>query len=71
MVLCWCRLMYLEFTLRETLCTLLRCYERALRFFGGRCQEYWHDNMPTVVAERRGKLARFQPQFLAYAGFHG
>lgn len=71
MVLCWSRLLYLEFTLRETLVTLLRCYERALRFFGGRCREYWHDNMPTVMAERLGKLQRFTTGFLAYAGFHG
>lgn len=71
MVLCWSRLLYLEFTLRETLATLLRCYERALRFFGGRCREYWHDNMPTVVAERLGKLKRFTTGFLAYTGFHG
>jgi transposase len=71
MVLCWSRLLYLEFTLRETLPTLLRCYERALRFFAGRCREYWHDNMPTVVAERLGRLRRFTTGFLAYVGFHG
>jgi len=71
MVLCWSRMMYLEFTLRETLPTLLRCYQRALNFFGGRCREYWHDNMPTVVAERLGKLARLTTGFLAYVGFHG
>lgn len=71
MVLCWSRMLYLEFTLRETLPTLLRCYERALAFFGGRCREYWHDNMPTVVAERVGRLARFTTGFFAYAGFHG
>jgi len=71
MVLCWSRMLYLEFTLRETLPALLRCYERALRFFGGLCHEYWHDNMPTVVIERLGRLVRFIPKFLAYAGFHG
>lgn len=71
MVLCWSRLLYLEFILRQTLAALLRCYERALRFFGGRCKEYWHDNMPTVIAERLGKLKRFTTGFLAYAGFHG
>ncbi len=71
MVLCWSRMLYLEFTLRETLPALLRCYERALRFFGRRCHEYWHDNMPTVVLERLGRLIRFTPRFLAYAGFHG
>ena len=71
MVLCWSRLLYLEFTLRETLPTLLRCYQRALRFFGGLCREYWHDNMPTVVAERLGRLKRFTVGFEAYVGFHG
>lgn len=71
MVLCWSRMLYLEFTLRETLPALLRCYERALRFFGGLCREYWHDNMPTVVLERAARLVRFTPKFLAYAGFHG
>ena len=69
MVLCFCRMLYLEFTQRETLPTLLRCYERALKFFGGACHEHWHDNMPTVVAERHGQLVRFTTSFLAYAGF--
>lgn len=71
MVLCYSRMLYVEFTLRETLPALLRCYERALRFFGGRCQEYWHDNMPTVIAERVGTLKRFTRGFLAYVGWHG
>ena len=71
MVLCWSRLLYLEFTLRETLPTLLRCYEQALHFFGGVCRENWHDGMPTVAVERLGKLKRLTVRFLAYAGFHG
>ncbi len=71
MVLCWSRMLYLEFTLRETLATLLRCYENALQFFCGLCREYWHDNMSTVVAERVGNLRRFTAQFDVYRGFHG
>jgi transposase len=71
MVLCWSRMLYVEFTLRETQGALLRCYERALRYFGGLCREYWHDNMPTVVAEREGTLVRPAAKFDAYAGFHG
>ena len=71
MVLCWSRLLYLEFTLRQNLPALLRCFERALAFFGGRCREYWLDNMSTAVLERRGRLARLTPGFLAYCGFHG
>lgn len=69
MVLCWSRMLYLEFTQRETLPTLLRCYERAVNFFGGVCKEYWHDNMPTVVVEHISHLVRFTNSFLAYAGF--
>lgn len=61
---------YLEFTLSETLPALLRCHERAIRFLGGLHREYWYDNMLTVVAERMGKLVRFSPKFFAYAGFH-
>jgi transposase len=71
MVLCWSRMLYLEFTLSETLPALLRCFQRALQFFGGRCLEYWLDNMPTVVAERVGHLIRLTPLFQAYRGFHG
>ena len=71
MVLCFSRMLYVEFTLRETLPALLRCYQRALQFFGGRCREYWHDNMRTVVAERVGRLWRLTPKFEAYRGFHG
>jgi transposase len=71
MVLSWSRMLYIEFTLRETLPAFLRCFERALRFFDGRCREYWFDNMPTVVAERVGRLARLTPRFAAYGGFHG
>lgn len=61
---------YLEFTLSETLPALLRCHERAIRFFGGLHYQYWYDNMPTVVAERMGKLVRFTDKFFAYSGFH-
>lgn len=71
MVLCYSRKLYLEFTRRETMGALLRCYERALRYFGGTCREYWHDNMPTVMAERAGTLVRFTARFWAYAGYHG
>jgi len=71
MVLCYSRKLYVEFTMRQTLGALLRAYERALRYFGGTCAEYWHDNMPTVMAEREGSLVKFTAGFWAYAGFHG
>lgn len=70
MVLCYSRKLYVEFTRRETLGSLLRSDDRALRYFGGVCREYWHDNCPAVLAERAGSLVRFTARFWAYAGFH-
>lgn len=71
MVLCWSRLIYLEFTLSANLESFLRRHENAFRFAGGVPQEIWYDNLATAVAERRQKLIRFNPRFLAYSGFHG
>lgn len=71
MVLCWSRLLYLEFTLSANLESFLRRHENAFRFLGGAPREIWYDNLATAVAERKQKLIRFNPRFLAYAGFQG
>ncbi len=71
MVLCWSRILYLEFTLSACLESFLRRHENAFHFFGGIPQEIWYDNLATAVAERKHKLVRFNPRFLAYSGFHG
>lgn len=71
MVLCWSRMLYLEFTLSANFESFLRRHENAFRFFGGVPQEIWYDNLATAVAERKQKLIRFNPRFLAYSGFHG
>jgi len=68
MVLCWSRLLYLEFTLSACLESFLRCHENAFRFFGGIPKEIWYDNLATAVAERKHKIIRFNPKFLAYCG---
>jgi len=71
LVLCYSRLLTVEFTFAQTLEAFLRCHERAFAFLNGSPRECWYDNMATVVAERRGRLVRFHPRFLAYAGHHG
>ena len=71
MVLCWSRMLYLQFTFSANLESFLRRHENAFRFFGGVPQEIWYDNLATAVAERKQKLIRFNPRFLAYSGFHG
>lgn len=71
MVLCWSRLLYLEFTLSANFESFLRCHEHAFAFFGGVTHECWYDNLATAVAERRGRLVRFNPRFLVYTGTRG
>jgi len=68
MVLCWSRLLYLEFTLSANFESFIRCHEHAFQFFGGIPKEIWYDNLATAVAERKQKIIRFNPKFLAYSG---
>jgi hypothetical protein len=70
LVLCYSRLLTVTFTFSQTLEAFLRCHEQAFALIGGIVRECWYDNLATAVAERRGKLVRFHPRFLAYAGHH-
>jgi transposase len=71
LVLCYSRLLTVEFTFSQTLEAFLRCHEHAFAFLGGCAREVQYDNLATVVAERRGRLVRWNPRFLAYAGHYG
>jgi len=71
LVLAYSRLLTVVFTFSQTLEAFLRCHEQAFAFVGGVVRECWYDNLATAVAERRGRLVRFHPRFLAYAGHHG
>lgn len=72
MVLCFSRMLYIEFTLSEKFEEFIRCHENAFRFFGGSVpQECWYDNLASAVTERMGSLVRFNSRFLAYMGHHG
>lgn len=70
LVLAYSRLLTVVFTFSQTLEAFLRCHEVAFAFVGGCPKELWYDNLATAVAERRGRLVRFHPRFLAYAGHH-
>ncbi len=70
MVMCWSRMLYLEFVLSANFESFIRCHERAFAFFGGVPREVWYDNLATAVAERRGRLVRFNPRFHVYTGHH-
>ena len=71
MVLCYSRLIYIEFTRSEKFEEFIRCHENGILYFGGLLPElFWYDNLPTAVSERMGSLVRFNSRFLAYAGHH-
>lgn len=70
MVLCWSRLLYLEFTLSANFESFIRCHEHALAFFRGVPKEIWYDNLASAVAEHRRRMVRFNPRFSVYAGHH-
>jgi transposase len=71
LVCCYSRLLTVEFTFSQTLEAFLRCHEHAFAVLGGYAREAQYDNLATAVAERRGRLVRWNPRFLAYAGHCG
>jgi transposase len=70
MVLSWSRMMYLEFTLSQTLGDFLACHVNAFKFFGGIPKKILYDNLKTVVLTRVGRDIRFHNAFLDFAGCH-
>lgn len=71
LVLCWSRMMYVEFTRRQDIETLLNCLVHAFRFFGGVTASILTDNMKTVVVDRIDGQPRFHPKFLDFASYYG
>lgn len=70
MVLCYSRLIYIEFTRSERFEDFIRCHENAFSYFGGVPKECWYDNLATAVQERHGSLVKFNPRFFSYMGHH-
>ncbi|MBI4405173.1 MAG: IS21 family transposase [Deltaproteobacteria bacterium] len=68
MVLCFSRLLYIEFTRSEKFEEFIRCHENAFGFFGGVPQECWYDNLTSAVTDRMGPIIRFNAKFMAYMG---
>jgi len=65
------RLLYVEFTHRQSFDTFIRCHIHAFQVLGGVARECWYDNLSTAVAEHDGTLIRFNPRFLAFAREYG
>lgn len=71
LVCCYSRLLTVEFTFSQTLEAFLRCHEHAFAVLGGYARDAQYDTLATAVAERRGRLVRWNPRLLAYAGHCG
>jgi transposase len=70
MVLCYSRLLYIEFSLTTKLADFLRCHQNALRFFGGAPNSCVYDNLSSVVKRRRGTDITLNETFQQFAGYY-
>ena len=73
MVLCYSRLLYVEFTLSQTMEQFLACHQNAFAFFGNRVPEkVMVDNLKSAVLRRiSGAAPIFNPRYLDFARHYG
>jgi transposase len=67
-VLCYSRLLYIEFTLSQRKAEFYRGLANALTFFGGSPRTLIFDNLKAAVLNGAGRHACFHPEFLALCG---
>src|SRR5471032_962735 len=68
-VLCYSRLVYIEFTLSQRKAEFYRGLANALTFFGGSPRNLIFDNLKAAVLNGAGRHACFHPEFLALCGY--
>jgi transposase len=72
MVLCYSRMMYLQFTLSESMEQFLSCHRQALEFFGSVPQRVMIDNLKVGVLQHPlGQSPQFHPRYLDFAAHYG
>jgi transposase len=72
MVLCYSRLMYVEFTLSQTMEHFLACHQHAFERFGGVPHTVMVDNLKSAVLKRAlGQAPVFNPKYAACAEHYG
>jgi len=72
MVLCYSRLSYVEFSLKEATEHFLRAHQNAFEFFGGVPQKLLIDNPKTAVLKHPpGQKPLFHPRYLDFAAHYG
>ncbi len=72
MVLCYSRLMYVEFTVSQTMEHFLACHQHAFAKFGGCPQTVMVDNLKSAVLKRAlGHAPVFNPKYEAFSKHYG
>jgi transposase len=72
MVLCYSRMLYVEFTVSQTMEHFLACHQHAFEFFGGSPQKIMVDNLKSAVLKRAvGEAPVLNPKYLDFAPHHG
>ncbi len=72
MVLCHSRLMYLQFTLSQTMEHFLACHQNAFQFFGAVPARIMVDNLKSAVLSRVvGEAPVFNPKYQDFANHYG
>jgi len=69
-VLCYSRLMHIEFTLSQRKAEFYRGVVHALEFFGASPRAIIVDNLKAAVLNGSGRAACFHPEFLALCGYY-
>jgi transposase len=72
MVLCYSRMLYLEFTVRQTAEHFYQCLSNAFSYFGGVPQKVMFDNAKcAVLSHILGRAPVFNPRYLDCAAHYG
>ncbi len=72
MVLCYSRLLYVEFTVSQTMEHFLAAHEHAFAAFGGCPKRLMVDNLRSAVLRRSiGEAPVFNPRYLDFARHWG
>ena len=72
MVLCYSRMMYVEFSVSQTMEHFLACHQNGFDFFGGVPKKIMVDNLKSAVLKRIvGQAPVFNPKYLDFANHYG
>jgi transposase len=72
MVLCYSRMMYVEFTVSQSLEHFLACHQNAFHFFGAVPENIMVDNLKSAVLRRLiGQAPVFHPRYLDLSQYFG